>query len=493
MAGAAGAEGGPRFEWPEAEIRRVGYRVVDLIARHLAGLPGEPVFRPFPGELAEALAAAPAPQGGATADEVLDAFAREVEPYPFGNGHPRFYGWVNPPPAVMGVFGAALAAAMNPSVAGGNHAAVHLERQVLGWFKTLLGLPAEAMGLLVSGGSHAALTALAVARHRACRRRGWDLRASGLQRIPAPLVVYKGAEGHGCHQKAVELLGLGSQSIRVVPSDGVLRMDPAALDAMLSEDLAAGRVPVAVVASAGTVNTGALDPLGALADVCARRDVWLHVDGAYGAPALLVEGCAEELRALGRADSVAVDPHKWLYVPVDAGVVLIRDAAAMRDAFSLVPPYLRSDGDERGVQGPPWLSEFGMEQTRPFRALKVWMALRHLGVSGYRSLVGRDLELARRLADRVRAAPDLVLWEPQGLSIVCFRYDAGGAGGEALDELNRAVLRDVQLGGAAFLSSTVMAGRFWLRACIVNPRARAEDMDALVELVRGTARRRLGG
>jgi glutamate/tyrosine decarboxylase-like PLP-dependent enzyme len=480
------------FEWTEDEIRRVGHRVADLIARHLARLPGEPAFRPFPAGLADRLAATPAPIRGTSPDEVLDAFAREIEPYPFGNGHPRFYGWVNPPPSPMGVFGAALAAAMNPSVAGGNHAAVHLERQVAGWFKELVGFPADAMGLLVSGGSHAALTALAVARHRACRRRGWDLRATGLQRIPAPLVVYKGAEGHGCHQKAVELLGLGSDSIRVVASDGALRMDPAALDAQVAEDLAAGRVPVAVIASAGTVNTGAVDPLGAIADVCARRGVWLHVDGAYGAPAVLDEGCAGALRPMARADSVAVDPHKWLYVPVDAGVVLVRDAAAMRDAFSLVPPYLRTDGDERGVQGPPWFSEFGMEQTRPFRGLKVWMALRHLGLSGYRALIAHDLAVARRLAERVKAAPDLVLWEPQGLSIVCFRYASGAAGGQALDDLNRAVLRDIQLGGAAFLSSTVMAGRFWLRACVVNPRARLEDMDALVELVREAARRRMG-
>ncbi|HEY7723843.1 MAG TPA: pyridoxal-dependent decarboxylase [Anaeromyxobacteraceae bacterium] len=483
----------PAFEWTEDEIRRVGHRVADLIARHLARLPGDPAFRPFPAALADELAAAPAPIGGASPDEVLDAFAREIEPYPFGNGHPRFYGWVNPPPSPMGIFGAALAAAMNPSVAGGNHAAVHLERQVAGWFKELVGFPADSMGLLVSGGSHAALTALAVARHRACRRRGWDLRATGLQGIPAPLVVYKGAEGHGCHQKAVELLGLGSDNLRVVPSDGELRMDPAALDALVAEDLAAGRVPVAAIASAGTVNTGAVDPLGPLADVCARRGVWLHVDGAYGAPAILDEGCAAALRPMARADSLAVDPHKWLYVPVDAGVVLVRDAAAMRDTFSLVPPYLRTDGDERGVQGPPWFSEFGMEQTRSFRALKIWMALRHLGLSGYRALVARDLAAARRLAERVRAAPDLVLWEPQGLSIVCFRHAGAGGGGEALDDLNRAVLRDIQLGGAAFLSSTVMAGRFWLRACIVNPRARLEDMDALVELVRAAARRRLGG
>jgi glutamate/tyrosine decarboxylase-like PLP-dependent enzyme len=485
---ASGPAGGPPFTWSADEIRRVGYRAVDLIAEHLTALPGEPAFRPVPPALADAFLAEPPPAAGEAPDAVLDRFARDVAPHPFGNGHPRFFGWVNSPPAVMGVFAAALGAAMNPSVAGGNHAAVWVERQVAEWFKALFGFPREGMGLLVSGGSAAAITALAVARHVACARRGWDVRARGLP--AARLLVYKSAEGHGCNQKAAELLGIGSANVREVPVDGALRLRPDALDAMLADDLAAGHVPVAVVASAGTVNTGAVDPLAALADVCRRHGVWLHVDGAYGAPAALTDEYRDELAALGRADSVAVDAHKWLYVPVDAGLVLVRDADAMRDAFSLVPAYIRTDGNTHGVQGPPWLSEYGAEQTRPFRGLKVWMALRHLGVDGYRALVGRDVALARHWADRVRAAPDLVLWEPQGMSIVCFRVvpPALADDGPALDALNRAVLGAVQLGGAGFLSSTVLGGRFWLRACVVNPRATADDVDAVLAAVRAAAR-----
>jgi glutamate/tyrosine decarboxylase-like PLP-dependent enzyme len=484
----------PAFEWSADEIRRVGYRVIDLIADHLAHLGDSAVFQPVPPALAEGLLSAPPPARGVPADVLFDEFARDVAPYPFGNGHPRFYGWVNSPPAVIGIFGAALAAAMNPSVAGGNHAAVYVERQVLGWLKTMLGFPAAGGGLLVSGASQAAVTALAVARHRACGRRGWDVRALGLGELPGMPVVYRSAEGHGCHQKAVELLGLGRDSIRIVASDAGLGLDPAALEVMLREDLGAGRLPVAVIASAGTVNTGAIDPLAAIADVCARHEVWLHVDAAYGAPAVLTEEYAARLAPLGLADSVAIDPHKWLYVPVDAGVVLVRDAQAMRDAFSLVPPYLRTDGDPRGVQGPPWSSEFGIEQTRPFRALKVWMALRYFGLEGYAALVARDIGMARHFARRVREAPDLELWEPQELSIVCFRCVPDWRLDEAeIDALNQAVLTEIQLGGRAFVSSTVMGGRLWLRACIVNPRASEADMDALVDIVRAAAARRLAG
>ncbi|HYJ79279.1 MAG TPA: pyridoxal-dependent decarboxylase, partial [Longimicrobiaceae bacterium] len=265
--------------WSAGEIRRVGYRVVDMIADYLAGLPEEPVFRPFPPELAERLLSTPLPQAGAAADALLDEFAAAVAPYPFGNGHPRFYGWVNSPPTPIGIFAEALAAAMNPSVAGGNHAAVYLERQVANWFKELVGFPPESMGLLVSGGSMAGLTALAVARHV---KAGFDVRRTGLQAGGPRLVVYRGEEGHGCYQKAVELLGMGSENLRVVPSDGALRMDVAALERAIVCDLAHGHRPVAVVASAGTVNTGAIDPLDEIAAVCRRHGVWLHVDAAYG-------------------------------------------------------------------------------------------------------------------------------------------------------------------------------------------------------------------
>src|SRR5579862_2080595 len=239
--------------WSPAEVRRVGARVVDLIARYLEQLGDGPVWKPVPRALVETWQHAPLPTACQSNDEILDLFTRDIAPYPFGNGHPRFFGWVNSPPTEIGIFADALAAAMNPSVAGGDHAAVYVERQVTRWFAEILGFPAGTMGLLVSGSSAAALTALAVARTRACQRIGHDVRENG---VPAGLTVYATAEAHSCHQKAIELLGLGRQALRIISFDD--------LDAKIAEDVRAGRRPMAVIASAGTVNTGAIDPIDAI-------------------------------------------------------------------------------------------------------------------------------------------------------------------------------------------------------------------------------------
>jgi len=474
------------------DFDRIGPRVLEWIARDRRTLPERPVFQPYPPELAARLAQSAWPEAGQDAEAVLDAFEREVGPYPFGNGHPRFYGWVNSPPDPIGVLGDALASAMNPSCAGGNHAAVHVERAVVRWLAVALGFPPNAGGLLVSGGSMAALTALAVARHA---RSGVDVREEGLHGGPR-LRVYRSGEGHGCYQKAVEMLGLGRRSLHAVPTDAALRMVPEALAAAIDEDVARGERPMAVVATAGTVNTGAIDPLEAIADVCAARGVWLHIDGAYGAPAALTDEHRAVLSAIARADSVAIDPHKWLYVPVECGLVLVKEAAAMRDTFSLVPPYLRTEGQDDGaaaggVSAGPWLSEYGFQQTRGFRALKLWMAMKRRGQAGYRAAIAHDIAVARHLADTLRARPtELEVWEPQGLSIVCFRCAPAALRGNeaALDTLNRRVVERVQLGGEAFLSSTVLGGKVYLRACVVNPRATHADVEALVTAVVEAAR-----
>jgi len=473
-------------EWTADEIRRVGRLVVDLIADHFESLPREPVFRPMPPELAERLRAAPAPVDPVSPDDILRAFADTIEPYPFGNGHPRFWGWVNSPPAVMGVFADALAAAMNPSCAGGNHAAIHVEREVLAWFRHLLGFPEASMGLLVSGGSMATMTGLAVARHV---KSGVDVRADGLRHGPRPFAFYMSPEAHGCARKAIELLGFGSRSIRTIPAAADYRMRIDALEAALDEDRARQVQPMAVVATAGSTNTGAIDDLEAIAGVCRRHDVWLHVDAAYGGPAILSSECGHQLRALARADSVALDPHKWLFVPVEAGLVFVRDADAMRAAFSLVPPYLRTDGSATGVGGPTWFSEYGFQQTRGFRALKVWMTMQQFGLKGYSKAIDDNIALARYLAERVERAPDLGLMAPPSLSVVCFRYlDPSLPDEDAVAALNRALVERLQLGGEAFITSTELRGRFVLRACIVNYRSTRADIDRMLEAVRTIGR-----
>jgi len=477
----------PGWRWSADDVREIGHRAVDLIADHLTGLPDRPVFRPYPQQPAAAL-----PHTGSPVDAVLDEFAGRIAPYPFGNGHPRFAAWVNSPPHLLGVFAEALAAAMSPSVAGGNHAAVHIEHEVVRWFADLARFPQTSRGLLVSGGSMATLTAFAVARHRAARRAGIDVRADGLQGHDRRFVLYLGTEGHASARKAAEMLGIGSANIRVIGSDDGHRMRPDLLREQLGRDRADGLNPVAVMASAGTVNTGAIDPLDAIADVCAEYDVWLHIDGSYGGPAmLLLDEHVAARQALAHVDSIALDPHKWLYAPVDAGLVLLRDGELARDAFSLVPPYLRTDDDPGGVGGPVWFSEYGFDQTRPFRALKVWMLLRHLGLDGYRELIARDVAVAGRLAAAVEAAADLELLA-HGLSVVCFRCLPAQPGADA-DALNRQVLTHVQLSGRAFLAGTTVDGVFALRACVVNPTMGSADAEAIVAEVRAAAGRvRLG-
>jgi glutamate/tyrosine decarboxylase-like PLP-dependent enzyme len=468
-------------EWSREDIRRVGRAVVDLIADHLDGMGDRPVFRPVPDALAQRFLDAPLANEPQSPDDLLAEFRDTIEPFPFGNGHPRFWGWVNSPPAVMGVFADALAAAMNPSCAGGNHAAVYVERQVVNWFKSIVGFPQESMGLLVSGGSMATLTALNVARHV---HSGVDVRAVGLRGAPAPFAFYVSPETHACVRKAIELLGFGSHTIRTIATDGDYRMDPGQLDAALAVDLENGVRPIAVVATAGTTNTGAIDDLEAIADVCARRGVWLHVDGAYGGPAVLTAEYRERLKAMARADSVAIDPHKWLFVPVEAGLVLVRSADDQRAAFSLVPPYLRS---ATGVGGLPWFSEYGFQQTRGFRALKVWMTMKHAGLIGVTSAIEDSLALARYLADRIRADDAFELMATPSLSVVCFRMTLVMATDAEIDGFNRSVLERLQLGGEAFLTGTELRGRFVLRACIVNYRSRREDIDRLIAALKSCA------
>ncbi|HUG47420.1 MAG TPA: aminotransferase class V-fold PLP-dependent enzyme [Candidatus Limnocylindria bacterium] len=477
------AESAGEMVWSSDDVRRVGRQVVELIAGQLEQATDGPVFRPYPQALAEVLAAEGIPRQGSEPDAVLDDFSRLVGPYPLGNGHPRFWAWVCSPPAVMAVFAEALAAAMNPHCDVANHAAIHIERQVLDWFKDIIGFPRSSGGLLVSGGSMANLTALAVARHA---KGGVNVRREGLQGQRQKLLLYVSEEGHSCLRKASELLGIGSANIRVIPTDARFRMRVDELTAQLLLDLAAGHRPLAVVASAGTTNTGSIDPLEEIAEVCRRHAVWLHVDGAYGAPAVVSRHYREQLSALSLADSVALDPHKWLQIPVEAGSVLVKDAGAMRDAFSLVPPYLRQDGNAQGVEGPISFAEFGFEQTRGSRALKIWMTIRHHGLDALARVIEDNIELARLLYRRVEEDAELEVMAPQELSVVCFRYAPPHLHSDPalLDALNRALVERLQLGGEAFLAGTLVRGAYALRACIVNYLSRPQDVEITLAAVK---------
>lgn len=462
------------------DFRRLGYRAVDLLADHFAALPRARCRTPVPADLQHTLMLEPLPHVGTSPDGLLEYVESTVFQHPMGNGSPRFFGWVNSPAAPMAVIAEFLAAGLNPSVAGGDHAATYIEHGVLGWMRTIVGYPSTSGGLLTSGGSVANLVGLAVMRQ--VKSRG-TVREKGLHGVAPRLVVYASTEGHSCIQKAIELLGIGSEQLRRIPVTSDWQMDVDALRAQIACDRAEGLTPACVVATAGTVNTGAIDTLEVIANYCASEDLWFHVDGAYGGPGVLLPELAPLYRGIERADSVAIDPHKWMYVPVECGCALVRDAAAMRDTFSLVPPYLRDDA------ALPWFSEFGIQQSRGFRALKLWLTLKHVGIDGYRQLIARDIARAQALRQQLGASADFEIVAAGPLSITCFRYKPSGSHSDAdIDRVNRTLLDAVQQEGDVFLTGTDLRGRFVLRACIVNFRTTEDDVNRLVEAIRRAGR-----
>jgi aromatic-L-amino-acid/L-tryptophan decarboxylase len=467
-----------------AEFRRLGHRAVELAAAHLEQLPTKPVYQRM--QEAEREQIANAALGGAplAADELLDFISTQVLPHPMGNGHARFFGWVNSPPDPMGVLVDLLAAALNPSCAGGDHAAIYLEHCVIRWIKELMDFPLEgSYGLLVSGGSMASLTALATARHRALERAGVDVRKQGVSGLP--LRLYASTETHTCVQKAVELLGLGSGSIRWIETDDYGRIRLNTLRSAIEQEKE--RTPFCVIGNAGTVATGAVDPMDGIADLAREFGLWFHVDGAYGAFGRLDPEAAPLYRGMERADSIALDPHKWLSVPVECGCVLVRDAKLLRDTFSLVPPYVRTESG-KGIGNLPWFAEYGFQQTRGFRALKLWATLAHEGREQLARRITRHNQLARYLERRIEALPDLELCSHNKLSVVCFRCrPPAEADPEEWNTLNKAVMERVQSGGAAFLTSAILGGRFVLRACILHYATTETDLDIMLDTVREAA------
>ena len=464
------------------EFRRAGHRLVDQLAGLLASIPSRPVTRgESPAQVREALGlGGPLPESGTDVEPLLEDTARKLFDHSLFNGHPRFFGYITSSPAPIGMLGDLLAAALNPNVGAWtlSPAGTEIEREAVRWIAELIGYPGDAGGLLVSGGNMANFVCFFAAR---AAKAPWNLRELGAMPPGSPrLRVYASAETHTWIQKAADLSGLGTDAIRWIPTDAALRMDVTALRSRIEADRAAGDHPFVVVGTAGSVSTGAVDPLPAIAAVCREQDLWFHVDGAYGGLAAAVADCPADVRGLAVADSVAVDPHKWLYAPIEAGCALVRDAERLRNAFSYHPPYYHFE--DRGVN----YVEYGPQNTRGFRALKVWLALRHAGAAGYRRMIGDDMRLSRAMAQAVAATPGLEL-VTQELSITTFRcvpVDLESRAAEPrvqehLNALNQQVLEAMQHGGEAFVSNAVVGGRYLLRACIVNFHTRLADVQAV--------------
>jgi aromatic-L-amino-acid/L-tryptophan decarboxylase len=455
------------------EFRALGHRLVDDLAGLLERLPELPVT---PGESSEEVRAAlgdsPLPEHGAAPDELLAEARDLLFEHSLFPGHPRFLGYVVGAPAPLSALAEMLAAAVNPNLGGYPLAPIasEIERQTVQWIGELIGYRPDCGGILVSGGNMANFIGVLAAR----RAKAPSVRDQGM--AGTRLRLYSTEETHTWIDKALDMFGFGAEGRRVIPLDSSLRMDVRVLRKAIAEDRAAGFQPFLVVANGGTVSTGAVDPLRELGALCREEDMWLHVDGAYGAFAAAAPSAPDDLRALAEADSIALDPHKWLYQPAEAGCALVRSDQDLLDTFDFTPPYYKLAEDEIHYY------KRGPQNSRGFKALKVWLSLRQLGREGYSQLIERDIALARELDAIVDAAPDMERG-PGGLSISTFRYvPEGVTSEEELNQLNTEILGRMQSGGEAFVSNALIDGRYWLRSCIVNFRTTRADLETLVEL-----------
>jgi glutamate/tyrosine decarboxylase-like PLP-dependent enzyme len=460
------------------EFRTIGHALVDDLAALFEALES-------PSELAVASGETPAdvqaalggdglPEHGVPAAELVREARDLLLSHTTHIGHPRFWAYICGSQAPIGALADLLAAAFNPNVGAWQlgPVATEIERQTIGWLAELIGYPTGSSGLLVSGGNMANFIGFAAARRA---KAPWNVAKEGLG--AGRLTAYCSAETHTWVDNASDLFGIGGEAVRWIPTDADLRMDTTLLREAIAADRAAGAHPFLVVGTGGSVGAGAIDPLRELAAICREEDLWFHVDGAYGGFAACLPDAPDDLKALSLADSVAIDPHKWLYVPVEAGCALVRDEQALLDAFAYRPPYFHLP------EGQLNFYELGPQNSRGFRALKVWLALRQAGRAGYVEMIGEDCRLARLLYELADADPELEA-RTQGLSITTFRYAPSGAAEDELDGLNERLLERIKESGEAFVSNAVIDGRYYLRACFVNFRTQESDVRALPVIVK---------
>lgn len=467
-----------RLEVDAEHLRRLGYRIIDHLVAHLDGLPDQPAAQPTDAETLLARLNEPLPSAPSDPESVLARLERDVFPAMAHVQHPRFFGFVPGPSNAISVLADTLAAGLNV-FAGTWYAgpgALAIERTTIDWLRQLCGLPTSAGGLLVSGGSMANLTALAAAR--VDRFGDHDMRRAARARI------YTGDQTHTAVTRAARVLGFGPDQVVTLETDAGLRLDPAALTHAIRDDRAAGHQPFAIVANAGTTSTGAVDPLRAIAGVAHDEELWFHIDGAYGAPARMTARGRRLLDGIEEADSIALDPHKWLFQPFEIGCVLLRDARALERAFAVQPAYLRDVS--RAVVNP---ADQGVQLTRSFRALKLWMTFQVFGSDAIRAAIDRGLDLAEQAETILRSAGCWEIVTPASMAIVSFRYRRADLGSQAVDQLQTELLERLLHDGTAVISSTVLQGRSVLRLCTINPRTTRADLqqtiDRLGELAAG--------
>jgi glutamate/tyrosine decarboxylase-like PLP-dependent enzyme len=455
-----------------ASFRAQAHRMLDDILDYQQHIRNRPVWQPAPAAVRDSFQQALPQQPQALAD-VHESFMQDILPYAIGNAHPGFMGWVHGAGTPVGMLGDMLAAGLNSNLGGRAQVPVVVERQVTHWMRELFKFPENASGLFVTGSSMANLIAVLVARTRAL---GIDMRRQGLVAGGAQLVAYTSAGAHKCIYKAMDVAGIGGEFLRTIPLDAQFRIDVAALEQTIAADRAAGLQPFLIAGTAGTVDVGAIDPLPQLADIAQREGLWFHVDGAFGALGMLAPDIAPRLAGIDRADSIAFDFHKWLQVPYDAGFVLVRDGNQHFDTFALPVAYLSRD--MRGMAaGSPWPCDFGLDLSRSFKALKTWFTIKVYGTERLGQMISNTCALARYLAQRVQATPQLELLAPVELNIVCFRHRCPPE--RNVDLVNAALVVALQESGIAAPSTTTVNGQLAIRVAIVNHRTQPADLDAL--------------
>jgi len=463
------------------EFRKIGHQLIDQIADFLGSLPNRPLTTgETPTEIRNLLGQKSLPEDGTDAGQLIADVAKMLIDHSLFNGHPRFWGYITSSSAPIGMLAELLAAAINPNVGAWSLSPVasEIEHQSVRWIAEMIGYPTDCGGVLVTGGNMANFIGFLAARHAKTQQKS--------NTNPQSLRLYASEETHTWIHKAIDMYGLGKESVCWISTDSYQKIDPGILRQQIEKDIKDGLDPFMVIGTAGSVSTGVVDPLPALSRICKDHDLWFHVDGAYGAFAAALPDASADLKGLKDADSVALDPHKWLYAPLEAGCALVRDVSVLRETFSYHPPYYKFDE----VKGEPAISfvDYGPQNSRGFRALKVWLVLCHAGRNGYIQMISDDIKLASCLFDLVDRAHDLEAFT-NNLSITTFRYapdtpDKKGEDREAyLNDLNTALLTQLQEGGDAFVSNAIIDGKYLLRACIVNFRTDQKDIEALPDII----------
>jgi aromatic-L-amino-acid decarboxylase len=456
------------------DIKTLGHQIIDDMVDYLKNVGERKVWTPIPTEVKDEFKKS-IPHGPSDIFEVYREFKQNILPYPGGNIHPKHFAWVHGTGTPMGAFADLLAGVMNNNATIADQSALYVDKQVVNWCKELLNYPADGSGILVSGGSIANITALIVARNTVIA----NAKNAGAYAAKGKLTAYCSSETHNCVGKAAEVIGIGNEQLRKIAINDQFEIDINALKNKIREDKANGYVPFCIIGNAGTVNTGAIDPLDELLKIARAENIWLHIDGAFGALAKLVPAYQSKLKAIEEADSVAFDLHKWMYMQYEIGCVLFKNAATHRQAFANAVNYLTAH--DRGLAaGPETISNYGMELSRGFKALKAWMSLKEHGLDKYAAMISQNIDQAFYLEEQIQRHHLLELMAPVTMNIVCYRYNPGGLNDDQLNLLNKELLMRMQETGVAAPSSTLLDDKYAIRVAITNHRTRRKHLDEMI-------------